>query len=133
MCLMSQRLHNNPGVPCKRRDLPAATSELQIFYYLGVGHVFFNRDKCLLYFSDIEQTPVLPVLDALCQGKPGAYVLENMYMDVHHYLFGGYRVKLAEALCKPALVALRLKGVVISYVLSEPPPAVPRIDTPGKQ
>lgn len=114
-------------VPCKRRDLPLSTSEKSIFYYLGVNHVFFKRKLRWLYFSDLEQTPVLSLLTA--QDKDNEhkdYTLETLYLDKHHYFFGGYRLKLPERLCKPLLVALRLKGVVISYDLEHSPaPATP--------
>jgi len=107
----------------KRRDLPVSTSEKAIFYYLGVGHVFFNRDRRWLYFSDLKQTPVLAVLEHLCQGQRHDVTLETLYLDVHHYFFGGYRLRLPEDLCAPLLVALRLKGVVISYDLAVARPA----------
>lgn len=111
-------------VPCKRRDLPVSTSEKSIFYYLGVNHVFFKRELRWLYFSDIEQTPVLTVLAGLDKDGRGDYTLETLYLDVHHYFFGSYRLKLPERLCKPLLVALRLKGVVISYDLAAVPAAI---------
>ncbi|MEZ5534195.1 MAG: hypothetical protein R3F02_01095 [Thiolinea sp.] len=110
-------------VPCKRRDLPVSTSEKSIFYYLGINHVFYKRELRWLYFSDIEQTPVLTVLDSLDTERRKDYVLETLYLDVHHYFFGGYRLKLPERLSKPLLVALRLKGVVISYDLAALPAA----------
>lgn len=104
---------------CQRRDLPASTSEKQIFYHLGVGQVFFNREKRCLYVSDLKQPPVLAILAQLCIQPANTYVLETLYLDVHHYFFGGYRLELTEPLCKPLLVALRLKGVMISYALEE--------------
>lgn len=113
-------------VPCKRRDLPISTSEQSIFYYLGVNHVFFKRELRWLYFSDIEQTPVLTLLTHLDKEGHKDYVLETLYLDVHHYFFGGYRLKLPERLSKPLLVALRLKGVVISYDLA----VVPAVTAP---
>lgn len=112
-----QSVRSTANVPCKRRDLPASTSEKDIFYYLGINHVFFNRERSLLYFSDVERTPVLPILNALTGTNPPAFLLETLYLDVHHYFFGGYRLRLPESLSTPLLVALRLKGVIISYVL----------------
>lgn len=116
--------HHTP-VTGQRRDLPASTSERQIFYHLGVGQVFFNRQKRCLYVSDLNQTPVLSVLAQLSAQTTQHYVLETLYLDVHHYFFGGYRLELADSLCKPLLVALRLKGVMISYALAESAPTKP--------
>lgn len=119
------------NVPCTRRDLPASTSEKDIFYYLGINHVFFNRERNLLYFSDMERTPVLPILQALNGANPPRFLLETLYLDVHRYFFGGYRVQLPESLSTPLLVALRLKGVTISYVLPRSAEAAPPApDTP---
>ncbi|MEZ5448940.1 MAG: hypothetical protein R3E89_08035 [Thiolinea sp.] len=123
--MLTPRQHGTTrNIPCQRHDLPATASEKQIFYYLGVGHVFFNREKSLLYFSDLEQTPVIPVLDALYLHQPGKYRVEQMFLDTHGYWFGGYRVHLPELMCKPLLVALRLKGIMISYVLAAEPEAI---------
>ncbi|MEZ5453736.1 MAG: hypothetical protein R3E93_13130 [Thiothrix sp.] len=113
-------VRHTANVPCQRRDLPASTSEKDIFYYLGVNHVFFNRERSLLYFSDVERTPVLPILQALNGAGRPAFLLETLYLDAHHYFFGGYRLHLPERLSTPLLVALRMKGVTISYVLSQP-------------
>lgn len=113
-------VRHTANVPCQRRDLPASTSEKDIFYYLGVNHVFFNRERSLLYFSDVERTPVLPILQALNGASRPVFLLETLYLDVHHYFFGGYRLYLPESLSTPLLVALRMKGVTISYVLSQP-------------
>lgn len=118
-----QSVRDTANVPCHRRDLPASTSEKDIFYYLGVNHVFFNRERHLLYFSDVERTPVLPILNALTGDRPPLFVLETLYLDVHHYFFGGYRLHLPESLYTPLLVALRMKGVTISYVLPQQPVA----------
>ena len=105
-------------VPCKRHDLPPATTEKSIFYYLGVNHVFFKREQRLLYFSDLEQTPVMLLLKTLDkEAWRNDSSLETLYLDSHNYWFGGYRLQLPERLCKPLLVALRMKGVVISYDL----------------
>jgi len=60
---------NDIRVPCKRHDLPAATTEQSIFYYLGVNHVFYKRKQRLLYFSDLEQTPVMSLLRILDKGS----------------------------------------------------------------
>lgn len=128
------RLRNHTRIPCQRHDLPASTSDRQIFYYLGVGHVFFNREKRWLYFSDLGQTPVIPVLENLCRNGRNDYVFETLYLDVHQYFFGGYRLRLPEDLCKPLLVALRMKGVMISYMLEAESPAtgLPPLDSlPG--
>lgn len=116
MRMITQRNHIN--VPCKRHDLPAATTEKSIFYYLGVNHVFYKREQRLLYFSDLDQTPVMSLLRTLDkepwrrQCEP-----ETLYLDQHNYWFGGYRLELPVRLAKPLLVALRMKGVVISYDL----------------
>lgn len=118
-------LRHQTLVTGQRRDLPASTSEKQIFYHLGVGQVFFNREKRCLYLSDLNQTHVLSVLAQLCTNTAHRYVLEPLYLDVHQYFFGGYRLELTEPLCKPLLVALRLKGVMISYALEESAPAKP--------
>lgn len=131
MSLVSKNLITH--VPCKRRDLPVSTSEKSIFYYLGVNHVFFKRELRWLYFSDLEQTPVVSLLTALDKDNERKdYTLETLYLDTHHYFFGGYRLKLPEHLCKPLLVALRLKGVVISYDLEHLPAttAPPTPDNP---
>ena len=106
-------------VPCKRRDLPASTSEREIFYYLGINHVFFNRERGLLYFSDMERTPVLPLLLAINGGRPPGFPIETLYLDAHHCFCGGYRLQLPESLSTPMLVALSLKGVTISYALPQ--------------
>ncbi len=123
-----QSVRDTANVPCHRRDLPASTSEKDIFYYLGVNHVFFNHERRLLYFSDVERTPVLPILQALSGTNASRFVLETLYLDVHHYFFGGYRVQLPESLSTPLLVALRMKGVTISYVLPQQPVPAERPD-----
>ena len=82
--------------------------------------MFYKREQRLLYFSDLEQTPVMSLLSVLDkqswlkQCEP-----ETLYLDQHNYWFGGYRLQLPERLCKPLLVALRMKGVVISYELDD--------------
>ncbi|HPQ95018.1 MAG: hypothetical protein KDI44_18910 [Thiothrix sp.] len=125
-------LNTTTRIQGKRRDLPASTSEKAIFYYLGIGHVFFNRDRRWLYFSDVKQTPVLAMLESLCRGQRHDVELETLYLDVHRCFFGGYRLRLPADLCHPLLVALRLKGVVISYDLAVAAPAAvpPAPDNP---
>jgi hypothetical protein len=127
-----QSVRSTARAPCKRRDLPASTSEREIFYYLGIGHVFFNKARGLLYFSELDRTPVLPTLHAIEAGAP-ACTLETLYLDEHHVFFGGYRLQLPENLSTPLLVALSLKGVTISYALAqfagEAPSAPPTLST----
>ncbi|MEZ5449684.1 MAG: hypothetical protein R3E89_12100 [Thiolinea sp.] len=123
-------------VPCKRHDRPGTTTDKAIFYYLGSNHVFFKREQRQLYFANLEQPPVMALLQSLDQESwRRDVVLETLYLDVHRYLCGGYRLQLPERLCKPLLVALRLKGVVISYALEDAvpvPAAGPDPDTlPG--
>ena len=114
-----QSVRSTANVPCKRRDLPATTSEREIFYYLGIDHVFFNRNSGLLYFSDLDRTPVLSTLHAMEEESAGRFTLETLYLDEHHVFFGGYRLNLPEYLSTPLLVALTLKGVTISYALPQ--------------
>lgn len=120
-----QSVRSTANVPCKRRDLPASISEREIFYYLGINHVFFNRDRGLVYFSDLDRTPVLPTLQTMQGNDETACLLETLYLDEHHYFFGGYRLKMPESLSTPLLVALSLKGVTISYALPQAPQPAP--------
>lgn len=92
----------------------ASSVERIILYSLGEQHLFFDRDSRCLYFPDLERTPVLPVLKKLGTEQQASFKLISLYLDTQHYFFAGYRAHLPEPACKPALVALRLKGVTIS-------------------
>ncbi|MGB1009997.1 MAG: hypothetical protein ACPGVP_09755 [Thiolinea sp.] len=108
----------NPGtLNCPTEKVAIDNHERVIFYRLGVNQVFYDAPQQLLYFSDLTETPVLSLLEQLCAKQQQRFVLELLFLDVKHYFFGGYRVRLHDKLTKPLLVALRLKGTKIKYEL----------------
>ena len=117
MRLISGLVTHKTDPKCPTLKVAIDNHERVIFYHLGINHVFYDTPNQLIYFSDLDETPVLSLLESLCAGKQHQFVLELLFLDVNHCFFGGYRVKLTESLIKPLLVALRLKGTHIERQL----------------
>jgi len=117
MRLSNRPITNITQPNCPTQKVAIDNHERVIFYRLGINQVFFDIPNQLIYFSDIDETPALSLLESLCTGQQQQFVLELLFLDVNHCFFGGYRVKLAESLVKPLLVALRLKGTNIKLQL----------------
>ncbi len=115
--LVKEKTINMNAFSCRTEKAAISNHERVIYYRLGVRQVFLDLPNRLIYFSDLDETPVLTILQALCIDRQQDYVLELLYLDVNHYFFGGYRVRLTESLLNPLLVALRLTDTHIEQQL----------------
>ncbi|MGB0722887.1 MAG: hypothetical protein ACPGU7_10885 [Gammaproteobacteria bacterium] len=87
--------------------LPSGISDTELFYNLGVGRVFFDPERGLLYFVDSVQDPV-PELVSSILGMPA--VVEQLHMDRHGVFNAAKRIALRADQRDVVLVALRLHG-----------------------
>ncbi len=101
--------------------------ERVIVYRLGATQVFFDQANALIYFADLDESPVYELLGMLDKNTPQSK-LQSLYLDVNHYFPCGYRASLISSTISPLLVALRLKGIHIEYVL--PKANIDNPDTP---
>lgn len=117
MRLLSRLPVNELALNCPTEKVAIDNHERVIFYRLGTNHAFFDIPNQLIYFSDLDETPVFSLLESLYRNKQQAFVLELLFLDVNHCFFGGYRVKITDSLIKPLLVALSLKGTRVEKQL----------------
>ena len=102
--------------------------ERVIVYRLGATQVFYDRGKRLVYFADLDDSPVRQLLGSLLKNDLPMLQIQELYLDVNYYFACGYRAKLRESIVTPLLVALRLQGVRIEYQL--PKANIDNPDTP---
>ena len=102
---------------CQTQKIAIDNHERVIFYRLAANQVFLDSEKKLVYFVDLDETPVISLLQSLYQQEKNRFRLELLFLDVNFFFFGGYRVKVSEEKLRPLLVALRLQGIDIEREL----------------
>lgn len=113
---------------CEFEKLAINNHERVIVYRLSATQVFYDQANKLIYFADLDESPVYTLLECLTKGKLQNSKIQFLSLDVNHYFPCGYRAKLSESLVNPLLVALRLKGVRIEVEL--PKANIDNPDTP---
>ncbi len=76
MHLVNRPLTNESTLNCSTEKVAIDNHERVIFYRLGTNHVFFDIPNQLIYFSDLDETPVFSLLEALYSNKAQSFVLE---------------------------------------------------------
>ncbi len=102
---------------CQTEKIAIDNHERVIFYRLAANQVFFDPENRLIYFVDLEETPVASILESLCLQNKQQFKIELLFLDVNYCFFAGYRVRLTIELTNPLLVALRLQGANIERPL----------------
>ncbi len=93
--------------------LHASCSEIEIFYNLSINRVYYVPQRGSIYFVESDHVDVLALIQAVFSGIGRAVVVEQLYLDIHHYFKGPLRINLAQAEAKAVLVALRLNDVQV--------------------
>ncbi|MGB1108834.1 MAG: hypothetical protein ACPG4N_00670 [Gammaproteobacteria bacterium] len=106
------RLEQSQQLRNARRStpLPAGMSDSELFYHLGLGRVFYDPPRGLLYFVDSVSEPIHELVAAVL-GRPVS--VEQLYLDRHGVFNAAKRLTLSAGEAEPVLVALRLQGILV--------------------
>jgi len=95
-------------------SLTASANELEIFYNLCAGRVFFKKSISTLYFVDSPIVSVSQIIHAVFRGFNRQPCIKQLYMDEHNLIKAACCISLTTARqSKPVLVALRMHGIYI--------------------
>lgn len=88
-------------------------SELEIFYHLCVGRVYYKESSQSLYFVDSPEISISEIINKVFKGLNQQPVIQQLYMDVHSLFNAAFKIKLSKKQITVLLVALRLRGISI--------------------
>ena len=93
--------------------LTASANELEIFYNLCAGRVYFRKSTSTLYFVDSPTISVSEIIKSVFRGINQQPVINQLYMDVHSLINAAFRITLTARQSEPVLVALRMHNIHI--------------------
>lgn len=93
--------------------LKNCSNELEIFYYLCEGRVYFNRTNHALYFVDSPTISISNTITKVFKGLNESPNIEQLYIDVHSLFNAAFKIELSKKQSKVLLVALELRGINI--------------------
>jgi hypothetical protein len=96
-----------------RRKIVAPKNELEIFYSLCVGRVYFRVDTRTLYFVDSPALSVSEIIGQVFQGLGETPQIRQLYMDVHGLLRAAMCIQLSTAQRQALFAAFALSGIHI--------------------
>ena len=96
-----------------RRKIVAPKNELEIFYSLCVGRVYFRVETRTLYFVDSPALSVSEIIDQVFQGLDETPQIRQLYMDVHGLLRAAMCIQLTASQRQALFAAFALSGIHI--------------------
>ncbi len=104
------------GLRCNDRDigLHAQASPNEIYFNLGMDRVHYVPQQNALYFAQSSHFPIDETIAAVYRGLDQQPQIEQLYLDIHGYYKGAQRIIMQDEVANAVLIALRLKGIIIS-------------------
>lgn len=99
----------------KSTHLNESANELEIFYYLCVGRVYYKKSTKSLYFVDSPEISVSEIIHKVFKGLHQQADIQQLYMDEHGLFNAAFKLKLNDKQATVLLVALRLRGISIKF------------------
>jgi hypothetical protein len=96
-----------------RRVIAAPKNELEIFYSLCVGRVYFRVETRTLYFVDSPALSITEIIDQVFQGLGETPQIRQLYMDVHGLLRAAMCIQLTALQRQALFAAFALTGIHI--------------------
>lgn len=96
-----------------RPAIAAPKNELEIFYILCVGRVYFRIETRTLYFVDSPALSVSDIIDQVFKGLRETPQIRQLYMDVHGLLRAAMCIQLTAAQRQALFAAFALSGIHI--------------------
>ena len=115
MAIATIKTDRNVLLKRAKRDvsLSDSSNELEIFYHLCEGRVYFRKITNTLYFVE---SPTIPISDVICSVFKGMNLkpeIRQLYMDVHNLFNAALTIKLSPKQQKVLFVALRLRDIKV--------------------
>ncbi|MBD3610313.1 MAG: hypothetical protein HUJ30_07160 [Gammaproteobacteria bacterium] len=92
---------------------PLSKSELEIYYNLCAGRVYFQEDSRKLYFVDSPEVDITNIIEIVFSHFDTTPNIEQLYMDQPNYIKASFCIALNENEIASILVALRVSGIHI--------------------
>ena len=111
---IDQQLAQSLRCTNRATGLNAESSHTEIFYNLGIDRVHYVPQKQFLYFPHSSYFPILETIESVHKGLKQPLEIEQLFIDEHGYYKGAQRIFLPTGAADAILVALRLRGIIIS-------------------
>ena len=96
-----------------RPAIAAPKNELEIFYILCVGRVYYRIETRTLYFVDSPALSVSEIVDQVFQGLGETPQVRQLYMDEHGLLRAAMCIQLTATQRQALFAAFALTGIHI--------------------
>ena len=96
-----------------RPAISAPKNELEIFYILCVGRVYYRVETRTLYFVDSPALSVSEIIDQVFKGLGDTPQVRQLYMDEHGLLRAAMCIQLSTTQRQALFAAFALTGIHI--------------------
>ena len=88
-------------------------NDLEIFFHLCVGRVYYRAVSQSLYFVDSSTISISDTIHQVFKGLSDQPQIQQLYLDVHSLFNAAFKIELTAVQRDTLLVALKLRGIKV--------------------